>query len=229
MKLYQIIDGALKKLGVVGAGETVSPDEHKDGLETLKEVVDSLSVEGLIIPARRELVYTTDTDWENPEMTGVAPISVNSIFFRDTNGVDHPLRTMTFDEWAKIPYKNVSGMPGRYHAETNDMGMALYLDAIPPSSWELHIIGKIPLYNTIDFTDPYAEVELAYGYESLLKYLLAIELAPMYGVTNIQNLVALAMDKKQNLMAQNYKEYTLQFDEELGHAKNTAGFIYTTK
>ena len=54
----RLIEGALRKIGVIAAGEEAEPSEMQDALEIANEWLESLSNEGLLIYALTHESFT---------------------------------------------------------------------------------------------------------------------------------------------------------------------------
>lgn len=90
-----IIDQSLRKLGVLGAGEQAGPEEHSDALQALRTMLDTWSLEALMIPftateefelSPSQCLYSMgpDGDWVTTRPTQVEQVRVKSSDGRTT-------------------------------------------------------------------------------------------------------------------------------------------------
>ena len=219
MLISKTIDGALRLIGVLAAGEEASPTEHEDALERLNGMIDGFNISGLTVSLLQNRAYSPPiAGWTSKITIGldvantfneVAPIDITSAFFRDTGGVDFKMVSMGINEWADMAYKAITAPPTKYYANYYGHNVSLQFDVIPWQTYTLHLICKTPYVNTFLPTD---NIDWDYGFEEMLRYQLAVRLAPEYGVMLRPDIAGLALNLMSNIKRRNRINDTMVVD-----------------
>jgi len=202
-----IIERSLRSIGVLAQGETASAETANDALTSLNDVLAGIANEGLTAYQTVLDTLTTDAsisyDWgENgtPDLSSVRPVKVHSATC-GLSGIDYPVDLITEGEYQSIADKTVTG----------DVVQSVWINYTYPNV----TIYTYPIVNgaTVKFSSQKAitafaglttTVALPMGYERMLRYALAVELMPEYGVQNPQ-VFAMAIESKADLKRTNYK------------------------
>lgn len=180
-----LVKAAMRKIGVIAVGENPSAEELQDGLSALNSLLSSLSNENLLIyETPREsfqLVGGKQTYTMGPSGDFVTsrPTSISNILLKDQSGAEYPVRLLSLDEFESISLKSTqSTIPAYAYTETTYPNVSISLWPVPSEERTLIIDSSkpLPLYQTGNAT-----VSLPPGYEQMLIYRLAIDLAPEYG------------------------------------------------
>lgn len=178
-----IITDALTELGVVGAGDTVEPEDAALGLRRLNQVLQTWANSRLTIPALTEISVTLTTAQTYLIGPGGAtattrPVKVNTAKSRDSNGTEHPVYVINAAQWDDLAVKDVTGGPPLYvwYEATSTNGTA-------------HVYPKAPGYTLVldcqalltSFASTSTSFTLPDGYEMALYLTLADALAVSYG------------------------------------------------
>jgi hypothetical protein len=222
MLISSTINGALRLIGVLAAGEEASPEEHKDALERLNGMIEGFNIQNLTVSYLQEKTYDAPSSgWTSRitigNITGntyieTAPISIASAFFRDVSGTDFPLLPMGENQWSAINYKNVVAIPTRYFEVYHGVTLDLQFDTIPMDGYVLHLMVKLPYVGNYLPTD---NITWDYGFEEMLRYQLAVRLAPEYGVQLRQEVAVIAMELMKNIKNRNATNIFLNVDNGL--------------
>lgn len=180
-----IITGAAKLIGVVFKSEQLSSDEANDGLVTLNDMLDTWSNDNLTT-----FSYTL----ENFSLTGAAsytigasgdfnttrPINIVDAVVR-LSLVDYPLSIITQEQYqTEISVKSISSSIPEYLTYDNNYPLGtIKMFAVPISGSTLYLQSNKPLNNLSALT---TTISLPPGWKRALKYNLAIDMAPEYGV-----------------------------------------------
>ncbi len=182
MTVQQLVNSALRTLGVIASGESPSADESNDGFSALNQIIESWTALGLpIYQITRETFsltgpasYTIGTgqSFNTPRPVRlVAAAVVNS-------SVEKPVEIVSAAQWAEIIDQ------GR----TGTFAERLFWDAGFPTGtihlWPAPTSGSILLYSYKPLTTFSAlgdTVTLPPGYERALRFALASDLAAEYG------------------------------------------------
>lgn len=191
-----IITGASRLIGVTFVSETLPADDANDALLVLNDMLDSWSNDGLM---------TYSSALENFSLTGATsytigsggtfnttrPINILSAVVRLSN-VDYPLEIITQDQYQlEINNKSVTSSTPQYLTYDNAYPLGtIKMFPIPSSGSTLYLDSFKPLSNLTLLT---TTVDLPPGWKRALKYNLAIELAPHYGVEPTATIVRNAL------------------------------------
>jgi hypothetical protein len=187
MQAQDIINVALKHIGVLASGMTAAPEEYTDALEQLNSLITKWDTERLNIFAIQVNTYTLTggtqayTMGTGGTLTGAArAVSIRQANIVSlTGGFHFELKPMTAEEFASIPERGVSAhIPRSYYYDNNYPLATIYLYPVPSDAstlelftWE-QLTGFALLTTTFDMPPAY---QLAIGLN------LAILLAPMFG------------------------------------------------
>ena len=181
---------------LVGRQATISIQELKDGLEALNALVSSLSVKPLVIPA---LTYETFplvagqsiyTIGAGADFNTVRPLKIIQALIRDANSDDHDLRVFYLRSYAELQTKGVDRRPTMLYYDPTTTAASIYFDSEPSEIETLHLWSEKQI---TEFTLN-GSVVLPDEYKRMLKYWLAIELAPEYGASVTKEIAASAAD-----------------------------------
>lgn len=231
MLLSKTIDGALRLLGVLAAGEEASPTEHEDALDRLNGMIDGFNIQNFTVSHLQEKTYsppsigwtskiTIGTDLDNT-FVEAAPMSVQAAFFRDAAGVDFKMTPMGINEWADMVWKNIVAPPLKYYENYYGHNLALQFDTVPYANYTLHLICKLPYIGNYKPTD---NIDWDYGFEEMLRYQLAVRLAPEYGMQLRADIAAAAQNLMQNIKRRNAENKTLIVDDGLQQGTRRYGY-----
>lgn len=181
-----IIRRALKLLGVLAAGESLSADDAADGLVELNAMLGTWANQRLLVHGARRSALTL-TPSLSPHTIGAGGTFDTSRPLRiDRAGViaagtetETPLRVLTDAEWQSIGQKDLTdAVPQRLWVEWTAPTANLWLWPVPTSAATL-VLYAWSRISAFAASDP---VSLPDGYENALAHALAIQVAPMYGV-----------------------------------------------
>lgn len=180
-----IITGAAKLIGVVFKSESLSADEANDGLIALNDMLDSWSNDNLMT-----YVFTL----ESFNLTGAAtytwgvggdfnsarPIDIATAVVRYAT-IDYPLDIITQQEYqTEISIKSITSPIPQFLTYDNGYPLGtISIYAVPTTGSTLRMLSNKPLANLSALT---SVVDLPPGWKKALKYGLALEIAPQYGV-----------------------------------------------
>ena len=198
MTVGELLKSSLRLIGAIATGETPSNDEMKDALSALNTMLDGWSAHRLTVYATtQESLTLTAADYEytigsSGNLNTTKPVKVLSAFTRDSSGQDYPVEVYTDRErYNALIDKDASGRPEElFYVPSHPLGY-LYLYPAPDTAYTLYIESLKPLSALSGYT---TEISLPTGYERALKYNLAIELAPEFGVSVPAEVAAVAME-----------------------------------
>lgn len=211
--VLDIISSALRKIRVLGAGETPSSEDAEDCMIALNEMLDTWGSE--IGPLH---VFSTDTHTLtagtgsytiglNGDINTTRPIDVNVLgsFTRDSGGTDYYFnRRLSQQEYNQIADKT----PGNsypyamFYDPTYERG-TIYIYPTPSSGLTLHLLSAKPF---TAYNDIYTVFSLPPGYKQAVIYNLAVEIAEDFGKAASPAVVRKAMMLKGTLEARNHAQ-----------------------
>lgn len=209
-----IIRRSFSILGVVASGESIGAADQADALETLNDMLDSWATERLTLFAtlRSELTLTAGL---SPHTIGAAgtfnttrPVRVDRASLL-RSGSETPLAILSDAQWQTTQGKDTEGTPSAVWVESSYPLVKLYLNPIPS------IADTLVLYTWQQlgrFADANATFDLPPGYPRAIRYNLAKELAPDFGVSLSGEALDIANDSLAKLKRLNHKPRLLTPD-----------------
>lgn len=177
----RLITRATQLIGVARTGEALSADEASDALDTLNDMLAGWSNSNLLITAyTRETFNLTAGDGTytigiGQDFNTVAPLHIVSAFTREAT-IDYPMESITDVEYDRLVQKADS--QGRPYYWNYDNANTIRIYPIPSTAYELHLLSEKP----ISAVGLDTELSFNPGWERAIRYNLALELAPEYGV-----------------------------------------------
>lgn len=235
MTVNDLINGSLRLIGVLAEGENPTAQQQTDAFNALNDLIDSLSNESLMIWSKLaetfDLVAGQQTyqfgnsapDWDST--TGRPVLIENALIIppQTTPQPQLPMAILNKDEWAGIILKDIQST------------IPLYLyndDAYPYSNINL---WPIPQCNTqiivysakaiADFTGVTEDLSFPPGYDRMLRFNLAVELAPEYGKDPSQTVLGIAIQSKAYIKRQNIKPILSTMDPGLAGRKRVFNWL----
>lgn len=220
MTAEAIIESALRLIGALAPGETPSGDEGTDALSVLNSMVDSWNAESLsiftinrsvfnFIANQQAYTYGTGGDFN---ATRPAKIDHCSVLYlsNPSQPLELPLQMLTDEQWSQIPVKAVySTIPLQVWDDGGYPLRTLSFFPIPSSANQFVSYAWAALTS---FTDLTTNNTYPPGYEKALRYNLAVDLAPEWGLQVPQAVAAQAMSSKAIIKSMNIGPIDLRCD-----------------
>jgi len=208
----EIIENGLRKLGVIASGADPSSAEQADGLTALNEMIESFSNESVFIFDDNEETFLLTTSKASYTMgsggdfdtTRPLKISKARIQLNTSNPViELRMDILSLDEWAKIVQKNIS----------SNIPRSIYIDYSYPLAtinvYPIPSVAQSIILNSMKVVQSFATaataVSLPPGYNRMLTYNFAVEVASEYGVEPSPTVQRIANESKANIMRLNTK------------------------
>lgn len=205
-----LIERAMRLLGVYAVGETISADEAQTGLVALNSLVDGLANTNLLIYVKSldqiTLVANQASYSIGPTGTDLVttrPVEVMQSSNVTYQGVTYPLTKWTLQDYNTISIKTIAGTPGVLYPEMSYPDMTVYLWPAPGVAgmtlnlWSNKALSSFPALTTT--------VSLPPGWEKMLTFLLAEDLAAEFQVP-----VPAAVLKQASMIRKNIKRTNKQ-------------------
>lgn len=220
MTAGDIIASSLRLLGVLASGEAPSANESNDALNSLNDMLDSWSLESLMIPNRVREVFPitssqqTYTMGPGGDFSTTRPTNVENVLIQivaNSPYLELPLKLLTKDQYAGLLLKTItSPYPLYCYVEGTAPLETINLWPFPSQSDNLVIYSAKQLS---DLTNLTTALSLPPGYERAIRYCLAIELAAEYGKEAGEQVIGIAVEAKTAIKRINWKPKFLQVDE----------------
>ena len=217
-----IIERALRTIGVLATAENASAEMANDALTSLNDILAGMANESLLayeevydtLTLDGSLSYTFGTNG-SPDINSARPIEILSVSHL-LSGVEYPVDSITANEYGDIPIKSTTGSIVQYiYVNPNYPNATLYVYPVAPSG-TLNIASRKAV---TAFSGLTTTVTLPPGYERFLRYALAVEMMPEYGIQNPQ-VVQMYMDSKADLKRTNYKPVLMRVSLPFGATTN---------
>ena len=208
----ELINGALRLLGVLAEGEVPSAATADDALVAMQQMIDSWSTERLSVFTTQDQVFTwpagqlSQTLGPSGDFVGTRPIQLDdSTYFVDTsNGISFGIKLINQQQYDGIAVKTVtSSYPQVLWVNTNYPDVDLHVYPVPTRALEWHFISVEPLTQPATLS---TVLSFPPGYLRAFRYNLACEIAPEFGVEPSPQVQRIAMSSKRNLKRINNPE-----------------------
>lgn len=209
----QIIEGALRTIGVLASGEEGQPSELQDALFTLNGLLGDWSNDGLLITnmtmkefdlQENKRVYTYGT---GGDFNATRPMSIEFAQILE-QGALYPCSKFGLVQYKEL-LNDSQQRPQGYYLETSYPLAKVYFPTYPTTDNKFSITVLEPFTK---FANIVNEVNLPDGYDRALRLNLAVELAAEYNGKLTPETVALAEKAKMNIQNRNVRVDTLTFD-----------------
>lgn len=196
----QLIDSALRSIGVLASGEEAKPSEVQDALQYATAMLESWSLDGLLVHALQHESFAlsatsggrTFTIGTGGDFNTVRPIAIENLRLRDSGGLETEIKQYSLNQWASIPIKDaVRNYPEGFYYEPGYPLGTIYFSSIPDTGDTLKLVSRKLISDL-----PALGTDLTYppGYDRAIRLGLAIELAPEYGKPVPAEMAALFRD-----------------------------------
>lgn len=213
-----LIKGSFRILGVLAASEAPTAAELQDGLEALNDMLDSWAGERLVLHSTLRSVHgltpglTPHTlGASGATITATRPVRIDraSIQPQLEPGAELPLTLLSDAEWQALQGKEADGRPTSLWVEASRPLMKLHLHPCPD------VADVLVLYTWQQlgrFASTAVDFDLPPGYARAIRFNLARELAPEYGIAMSGEAMAIAEESKEALRRLNHRPSYLRSD-----------------
>jgi hypothetical protein len=219
-----VVESALREIGVLAEGEVGTASQATDGLVRLNRFIDRLKTERLAIYTITRTTWTivsgtgTYTLGSGGIITSERPVFVSDVKYQDITAspsVEYPLHRFTEAEWQGVTPKSLTGaLPQGWYYNPAFPIASLTLWPIPVPTVSLQ--GVIYRWAAVlQFAALSDVVTLPPAYEEMLVTNLALLLCPSYERQPNQALVQAARDSMAALKRVNRREMDMSFDAAL--------------
>ena len=185
----QLIDGALRLVGIYEVGETTRAEDTTRALQVLQDLlaeeagslfVPIIVYQGITLVAS-QATYTVGENG-SPDLNTQRPEQIVGAFVRDSGDVDHPVAIIGEQQYKKIPDKTASGRPEYIWYNPTVPNGIIYCYYVPDAAETLYIDSRKTLPEPTTLTENLLNTTgIARNYHNPLKWMLAMELCGEYG------------------------------------------------
>ncbi len=222
----EIIESAFSKIGVLGAGETLSAEDAATGLRLLNMLIESWSLDNLLVydavQVSRALTAGTASFSIGPsgDVVGDRPIAILGGYVR-VSGYDYPIDVVDREQYNALSDKtNGSSWPGAVYYEASMPNGRVYLLPVVGSDCTIYLDTQTVLAS---FASTGTSVSLPPGYQRALEYGLAVEAAPDFSVRVPESVARLAAAARSQLKTANVQVPVVDTAARIRDATSTQG------
>ncbi|MGE5650943.1 MAG: hypothetical protein ACM34A_12170 [Bacillota bacterium] len=174
-----IINMALKDIGVIASGETASAEDAADALMTLNQMIGQWQAQKSYVTGQQAISFNvtgeqTYSIGSGADINTTLPVAIDSAFYR-LNGIDYPVDVLnSFEDYENITLKTITGtIPSAIFYRRDYPNGTIYVWP-QPQTGSINLVTRDNLPTYAALTDPLnvpAEYELALRY-SLAELLL---------------------------------------------------------
>lgn len=193
----ELINAALRHIGVGITGETLSNEEVSDASTSLNLMLKAWMAEGIHLWKREEIslsltasqnTYTIGDGGGSPDLSTPRPLKILSAIREHTDGGVADMDQLSYDEWLELPNKSTeSSAPTEFFFDppkpnNNDLATVKVWptpNSTAASDWTLKFVVQEPTEDVDAGTD---DLDIPPYYEEAAMYGLAYRLAPQYGL-----------------------------------------------
>ena len=201
----ELINSALRLIGMLAEGETPSAETSQDALSALNQMIDSWSIERLSVYNTQDQVFTWPTDTitrtlgPTGDFVGNRTVLIeDSTYFRDpTTNVSFGVKLINQQQYNGIAVKTVTSTYPQVmwvNMTFPNITMTIYPRPTRALEWHFVSVQELTQPATLGTT-----LYLPLGYLRALKYNLASEIAAEFGVEPSPTVQRIAMAAKRNI------------------------------
>lgn len=231
-----LIRSAMRKIGVLAAGEPLPANEGEDAKIVFSQMVDAWSLESLLIPVvsvvtKQLLVgeseYTIgiypDVTIPDNHIETARPEKILAAFIRDPYDTDYIQEIIEVKTFSRISRKTNSSRPSRLYNRKGWPMNTIIFESLPYADETLHleVVQPLSVYlSTASLTDV---INLPSGYEQVLIYNLAIMLSDEWGKQVSPSVATVAIEGKKRIKRANFRKLVLGMDRALVNQQRAKG------
>lgn len=206
-----LINATFRLLGIVAEGESCTASQANNALESLNDMIETLNLDNLMVytisrqtfPLTiNQQSYTLGTGGNFNQSRPVRIENASVLLTGASPQIELPIEMMRDQDWQDVVVKSVtSSFPLSMYADGGFPLNTLYFWPIPAQACSvvLYMWNQIQPYAALGDT-----VTFPNGYRRALRYLLACELAPEYGMEPPATVRQMAETSKDWIRKQNW-------------------------
>lgn len=177
-----VIDAALRVLGVIGLGETPTSEDYTNCSQALNILIKAWAKKGYPL-------HTTSTQTINLVASTASynlttrPVRIFGAYLRDTSNIDRPLQLISNQEYDDLANKTTTGTPNQIYYDNQLSAGTVYVYPAPDATsadYTIYVECQRMFYDMSASTDNF---DFPQEWFQALKWGLAAEVAAEYGVS----------------------------------------------
>ena len=212
----QIVLKSLRKIHVIGQGQTLEAEQENDAFSDLNEMLALMSADGFVIPYITQESFSVTSGTQSYSIGSGAtwdtdrPVDIKGGYIR-SGGSDYYLKPMGRRDFNSISLKGSTGIPEQFYYRDGYPNGTVYFDYTPSISGTVYLELEKPLGSISSLT---STISLPPEYHEFIWSNLCIRLAPEYE-TQVPTEVAVLAEKSESIIKRrNFADRipTAQFD-----------------
>lgn len=191
----QVVQDALRLIGVGVTGESLSAEELSDGLRVFNRMLKAWTAYGLQLWKREEISVTL-TEGQNTytigssgaDITATQPVKILSAIRKHTDGGVARMEQLAYEDWINLPDKDSKSIPVSFffnppvpnNSDLADLFVWPSPSSTAASDWTIELVVQEYIEDLDNGTD---DVDIPQYWEEAATYGLAYRLAPEYGLS----------------------------------------------
>lgn len=211
-----LIKSSLRLIGAIATGETPSPEESTDGLVVLNDMLENWSTETLSVWGQANEVFATVggqatyTIGPGGDFNTVRPVYIDGAYCT-FGGVDFPVTPIPQLQYNDISLKSMQQPIPERMLYVNDAPLGLItLWPVPSQAIPLVLSTGQVLTNPVTLATVLTGPP---GFTKALRFCLAVELAPEFGIEASATVIQVAADAKGDYKRANQVEVLSRCDD----------------
>lgn len=206
-----IITKALQKIGVAFKGSAITAEEADDALFSLNALLSSYANDSMLVYARSWETFTVTGSQESYTM-GVGgdfntarPLLIVASYLRDSD-TDYNLSIISDEMYNnQIAQKETPGIPAYLNSDNGSPLVTVRLYPVPDKTYQIFLLTEKQV-TSLGLDD---DIQYPPGWERMLIYNLAVDVAPEYGVQIDPSVYKIAEDSKRLVRANIMRNRTM--------------------
>lgn len=206
--ITDIVRSAMRSIGAIATGETLTDAELQDGTEALNLMISMWSAKGMpVFAATQEDLtltiakasYTIGVSG-TPDFSTGRPMKILKSTYIRLSGDDSPIEIIGKERYNSFSLKTSGGQPAYLFYDTTYPLGIIYLYPTPDTAYTLHLSS---IKQLSQFSDPTHGIAMPPEYYAALKWNLAVDLCPEYEREPSQVVVMRAKESYQAIVELN--------------------------
>lgn len=220
MTALDLLNASARLIGILAESETLSASQANNALQGMNNMLDSWSNEQMMIPARVQETFPLANGKGSyqmgsgaPDFNTARPQKIENIDWQQPTG-SYPFNLgidiITQDQWASIVVPTVpSNIPTKMWPQYGNPYVTLNFWPVP------NVVNNIVIWSwkaLADLSTLTTAFSMQPGYSKAIIYNNALEMAPEYGITPSELIVAQSIESKAVLKRMNNQQQEMRCD-----------------
>lgn len=212
MTIRDLVKGSLRLLGVLASGEEPTAAEAEDALNSLNSMIGSWRNERLMayavlpksfpfVAGKKSYTIGPGGDWDTERPARVTKVQLTYTQTGTADPLNLPVAMLDLDQYQRIVVpETASSIPQVCYVDDGFPARTIYFYTVPTEVYSVVLFCWVGIETFATLDDV---IELPDGYERALRYGLAVELAPEYGLEPSATVAANAVSARATIKSYN--------------------------